>query len=247
MSSNFKNMSDVKITELEEHTLKSLEGSFETKTNMKLKIAIIAAFVLAAASLAGSIYLYRELNQEKRQRAAAEASLSQLHDKAAAYEKSLKLNEAEIAKLNGELKDYEGLKADFEKNLKAGQKKIFDLENKLKEAEKALALDAMKKAAHAEQEEFDLRPVGPPLPGAENAEGAAVQGTQVMTVNRKFNFIVVNLGSKDGVKLGDTFNISRDGKAIGSANVEKIYDNFAAAAIVKESQDIKEGDSAAKA
>lgn len=250
MSSNFKNMSDVKITELEEQALKSLESNFESKKNMKLKIAIIAAFCLTVASFAASIYLYREFHQEKRQRAVSEASLQQLRDKTAAYEQSIKQKDKELSDQKKELEDYSGLKKEFETNLRAIQKKNSELQSKLEEAEKTLALDAMKKAAHKEQADFDLQPVGPPLPGGENAaagEVAETQGPQVMTVNTKYNFIVVNLGLHDQIKLGDTLKISRNGKQIGKANVEKIYDNFAAAAIVQGSQEIKEGDSAAKA
>ena len=55
----------------------------------------------------------------------------------------------------------------------------------------------------------------------------------------------MNVGLRDNLKMGDTVNIERDGKKVASANVEKIYDNFAAANIVKELKDapIKEGDS----
>ncbi len=76
------------------------------------------------------------------------------------------------------------------------------------------------------------------LPSAKMLEG------KVLVVNREFNFIVVNLGSKDGVKSGTQFNVLRANKSIGKAQVERLYDNMAAATLLVEEQkgQIKEGD-----
>ena len=69
-----------------------------------------------------------------------------------------------------------------------------------------------------------------------------------MTVNRKFDFVVVNLGSRDNLRMGDRLEVLRDGKSIASVEVEKLYDNFAAATIVEERKNaqIQEGDSIRK-
>ena len=71
---------------------------------------------------------------------------------------------------------------------------------------------------------------------------------QVLSVNRKFNFVVIGLGIKDGIQMGDTLEISRQEKVIGNAQVEKLYENFSAATIVHEDKEapIKEGDSIRK-
>ncbi len=87
------------------------------------------------------------------------------------------------------------------------------------------------------------------------AETVALQGTpaitspQVMTVNRKFNFAVINIGMKDKLKMGDRLRVERGGKSIGTVEVEKLYDSFSAATIIEEkkSQPIQEGDSVEKA
>lgn len=72
---------------------------------------------------------------------------------------------------------------------------------------------------------------------------------QIMTVNRKFNFVVVNVGMKDQIKIGDHLVVRRANKDVGRIQVEKLYDNFAAATILEESKNapIKEGDSILKA
>ncbi len=62
---------------------------------------------------------------------------------------------------------------------------------------------------------------------------------QVMTVNRKFNFVVVNVGLKDGLKMGDRLEVLRDGQPIAEIQVEKLYDRFAAATILQEVKKFK--------
>ena len=69
-------------------------------------------------------------------------------------------------------------------------------------------------------------------------------GPRVMTVNKKFNFIVINMGLKDALRMGDRLEIRRGNESIGRVEIEKLYDDFAAATIVNQKNDfeIKEGD-----
>ncbi len=66
----------------------------------------------------------------------------------------------------------------------------------------------------------------------------------VLVVNRKFDFIVANLGKLDGADLGTELDVYRDGEFIAKTKIEKLYDNMSAAAILPEWKDanIKEGD-----
>ncbi len=57
---------------------------------------------------------------------------------------------------------------------------------------------------------------------------------KVVVVNRDYNFIVVDIGANDDIELGDFFTVFRNGKYIGEAQVERIYDTMSAATIVKE-------------
>ncbi|MBI3615513.1 MAG: hypothetical protein HY211_03235 [Candidatus Omnitrophica bacterium] len=67
---------------------------------------------------------------------------------------------------------------------------------------------------------------------------------KVLVVNRDFNFVVVNLGSKEGLKIGDQLSLWRGGKAIGKAQVEKLYETMSAATLLTEEKkgQVKEGD-----
>lgn len=59
---------------------------------------------------------------------------------------------------------------------------------------------------------------------------------KVLVVNRGYNFIVVDIGVRDDIEVGDTLTVFRDGKYVGEAQVEKIYDTMSAATIVKEAK-----------
>lgn len=67
---------------------------------------------------------------------------------------------------------------------------------------------------------------------------------QVLSVNRQFNFVVVNVGLRDRLKIGDTLRVEQNGKLIGRIQVEKLYENFSACTILEEVQPahIGEGD-----
>lgn len=76
-------------------------------------------------------------------------------------------------------------------------------------------------------------------------EAARVLEGKVLVVNREFNFVVINLGSKDGIASGSAFTISKEGRTVGRAQVERIYENMSAANIIEEPRkgEIQEGDS----
>lgn len=70
---------------------------------------------------------------------------------------------------------------------------------------------------------------------------------KVMVVNKEFNFAVINLGSKDGVKLGDEFSVLSSGKSIGTIKVEKVHEAMSAAGFAEELKNkIKDNDTVAQ-
>jgi len=78
----------------------------------------------------------------------------------------------------------------------------------------------------------------------ELASTASTSGPKVLTVNRKFNFVVINQGLQDGLKMGDALKVMRNGQEIARVQVEKLYDKFCAASLVEEDpkQQVIEGD-----
>jgi hypothetical protein len=83
----------------------------------------------------------------------------------------------------------------------------------------------------------------------ELAATAATSGPKVLTVNRKFNFVVINQGLQDGLKMGDNIKVVRNGQEIARVQVEKLYDKFCAASLVEEDpkQQVIEGDEVQRA
>ena len=66
---------------------------------------------------------------------------------------------------------------------------------------------------------------------------------KVMIVNKEFNFVVINLGSKDKVNVGDEFSVFHADKLIGDLKVEKVHEFMSAAGFSAELKDlIKEND-----
>lgn len=77
----------------------------------------------------------------------------------------------------------------------------------------------------------------------------SIAAGSVLLVNRKYNFVVVNLGSRQNLNLNDVISIQQEGNEIAKARVEKVYDDYSAAYIIEEQSDrpIAEGNAVARA
>jgi len=71
----------------------------------------------------------------------------------------------------------------------------------------------------------------------ENKPAAAELSGKILVINKDYNFAVINLGSKDGVKIGDVFSVYHKNKYIGDVKVEKVHDSMSAAGFT--SSDVK--------
>ncbi len=67
-----------------------------------------------------------------------------------------------------------------------------------------------------------------------------------MVVNKDYNFVVLNVGGKDGIAVGDVFSLFHNNKPIGDVSVEKVHEAMAAAGFLNtETKDkVSEGDKA---
>lgn len=66
----------------------------------------------------------------------------------------------------------------------------------------------------------------------------------VLIVNKKFGFLIVNLGRSSGLSLGDGLEIYRNREFLAEAQIEKLYDKMSAATILPQYKrvDIRPGD-----
>lgn len=82
-----------------------------------------------------------------------------------------------------------------------------------------------------------------PSAGGNDKAGYTDSSGRILAVNPDSNFVVIDMGVSSGVKAGDTFNVYREGKAIGSIEVIQARGNISACDIRKKSTALRIGDS----
>lgn len=224
-------------------------------------VAIILAFLLAGGALAGSWFLYEQYQMELAAREDLESQMVQLEERAATQENQIN----DLQEENARLKNFEDKNTaqkeqidSLQKELTAAQKERDGLKaevKKLEEEKKAFANRPPQVVPRVPAPAAPAAPSGSllpaPSPASTNVAAAPLPSPppsgnqkQVLSLNRKFNFAVINMGSKDGVKIGDTLKIEQGGKPVATVQVEKLYENFSACTILEELKPsaIKEGD-----
>lgn len=158
-------------------------------------------------------------------------------------EKQKALEEAE--QLKADLEKQKGLRSDLETKLNDTQKDVEKMQAELKDLEdKKAELEAKINELEAQAQqgvELGTIVVGPE--GGVSSEAATApppgqaQGLEgkVLVVNKEYNFIIINLGSKDGVNVNDIFSIYHDNKYIGDVKVGKTHDSMSAADFISTS------------
>lgn len=61
---------------------------------------------------------------------------------------------------------------------------------------------------------------------------AKILNGKVLTVNKDFNFVIINLGKKDGIRKGMDFLVYRDKKLIGKVQVEETFSDMSSCVIL---------------
>lgn len=170
--------------------------------------------------------LNTELEAEKRSRqeAVREAErLKVLLTQKETTEQDLKdrLTQAqqEMEKMKGQLKVIENEKGELEKKLE--QAKI----GRVELGEIVVGQEAPLSADTAETKEVKQRKVSP-------LEG------KILVINRDYDFVIINLGSRNGLKTNNQFSVYHQDKYIGDIKVEKVHDSMSSASFV--SSDIKD-------
>jgi vacuolar-type H+-ATPase subunit I/STV1 len=217
---------------------------FETERTQELKlrsfkIAIFILFIFSAAAFAGTWMIYQQWNSEKALNKKQEAEQIQLQDKALSFD-------SEAQNLNGQIDDLRQKLELSEANnlqlkdrltaqasdLSAYQSQISELqlgknvlEEKVRELEDKLSAASPVMKNYGAEISKESVSANTPLPDKQS---------KILTINRRFNFVVINLGLKDRLRVGDKLAVEKDGQEIGTVEVEKAYDHFSAATIIKE-------------
>ena len=182
---------------------------------------------------------------------------SQLQDEKASKEEAL----ARLSQMQDDLDQQKKLRSDLEKKLNKAQddvrviktelKKIdsekVKLESKVKNLEKPdvelgkiVVSPESNQAQGASQENKNVKP----------AVSTAAQGLEgkVLVLNKEYNFVVINLGAKDGLAAGDQFAVYHGDSYIGDIKVEQVQDVMSAAGFTSGDlkNKVKEGDRVVK-
>jgi predicted nuclease with TOPRIM domain len=170
----------------------------------------------------------------------------------------------DIVKLKSDLEKQKDLRSELETKLTQKQKDVEktqaqtkDLENKKTELEtKIKDLEAQAQQAKT-QAGVDLGTVVVGPEGTASIEAATqAQPSQqtkglegkVLVVNKEYNFMVINLGSRDGVSANDIFSIYHNNNYIGDVKVSKAHDAMSAADFLSSAtkDQVSEGDRVAQ-
>jgi len=187
-----------------------------------------------------------EINKEKASKEDALSGMEELRQEIE-EQKTLKLElESKLSQAQDAVKTMQGKLSALESDKKDLSLKLKDLEEKTAgvelgkivvspEPDKATTAKGKKKAPAAKaSKEAPIAPI---------ASGKVLEG-KVLVVNKEYNFVVINMGSKDGVSLGQVFTISRGNNILGDVKVEKLHDSMAAAGFITEDtkNKVREGD-----
>lgn len=246
---------------------------------MVIRFFIVIGFFIAMAAALASFSIFGSFRKEQAQRLDAESKYIQAQEAASsaradlkqiesrqgdleAQIEALKKTEREVkTKLAGKDTEIQALKTDIkakEDEILSLQKKVEDLRRSAATAlatNQAVVPATVTTPVVATPKPFEkpAQLVLPPTPtGAAAvipAEAPPSTDSRILTVNRKFNFVVINVGLRDGLRMGDKVEILQEGKVKATAQIEKIYDKFSAATLLNEdkSNPAHEGDAIRKA
>ena len=228
----------------QEHELrlaKEQELLHAKKENDRLKDQIsevTKAKELVEADLASTkTELAKAAQQVEEERAAKEQLAKSVADR---QEEITRLGK-DLEQLRSERTELTGKLAKLTTQQKTLETKVGELESAKSDLEtKVLELSSQPTQPNVELDKVVVTEGGA-SPAA--ASDASAKG-QVVVVNREYDFVVMNLGKKQGVEVGQEFQIERDHQVLGRVKVEKIYDELSAAAILPDSKKdaIHEGD-----
>lgn len=213
---------------------------------------------------AKSAALQEELNNAKEMQETLEAKLDGSRRLIQGLESKLKDNVAQIDSLSRELRQeraqkeeavsvLQQLKTDLEqqKTLRSDlEGKLSQTQSDVKKMQSQLsALESKKAELETKIKELQAKSEGVELgtivvtPEGEKSASVQLEG-KILVVNKDYNFVVINLGSKEGIDIADEFAVYRDSKYIGDVKVEKVHDSMAAADFISADMKgkISEGD-----
>lgn len=207
--------------------------------------------------------LNKNLSEIKKNLQASTDRITQLNAELETEKKSKLESLDELTKLKANLEIAVGMKTDLENKLKKSedaftnvQKELASLklakdslEEKLSELESkgsSVQLDKIVVSNTQKQEEPKTQNKDQETPKKTEPAPAlttALEG-KILVVNKEYDFVVINLGRKDNINVGDAFDVLRKNKKLGQIKVEEVRDTMSVAVPVSKAlmKQVKEED-----
>ncbi|PIQ90341.1 MAG: hypothetical protein COV71_04905 [Candidatus Omnitrophica bacterium CG11_big_fil_rev_8_21_14_0_20_41_12] len=187
----------------------------------------------------------QEVVREKNDKIAIQDSLKSLRSENAVLSRQLKSLNSRKATLDEKVQSLQEGKATVEKRLNEMDTMLTDKVSQINYLKKEL--DVVKSGQSPEAIENKRESVELPAivvkssPFSENAVALAFRG-KILAINADNNFVVIDVGASNGVNVGDTFNVYRADKPIGSIVVIQARDSISACDIKRSSAPLKIND-----
>jgi len=192
-----------------------------------------------------------DLEQQKGIRADLEIKLTRAQEDAKNMQRQLDRLQSEKAGLEIRIKD---LGAQAERQQQAQAKQGVELGTIVVGTESGSPAKAKKTGKAVTEKKSGKKKVEKEKPEAEKQEqktaapqaitpAGSLEG-KVLVVNKDYDFVVINLGSKDNVSAGEVFSIYHKDNYLGDITIEKVHDSMSAAGFVSAGikDQVKEGD-----
>ncbi|MFH1678296.1 MAG: hypothetical protein ABH914_01605 [Candidatus Omnitrophota bacterium] len=214
----------------------------DLKSLNKPKIIYAALVILLIAGI--SFYFLKE--KEKRLRIVTQAQLTQTIEEKKSVENKL----TEIVKLKeqieGELVSEKEKSSALKKGLEDKEQQIKTTLDRLgREIAVRQKVEARLMIALKEKDNLEARlknlgraPKTVELEKIVIKPGSLTTGKIIM-VNKEYAFVVVNLGSRHNIKVGDIFSVYRDDNFIGKVQIERAEEKMSAAQILSDWQNVE--------
>jgi len=233
--------------------LKEVQKVAEVKLNESKKL--ITDFELKLQEAQGQITsLTQSLEQEKTARREASdqmdnlrAELKEQKNLRTELENKLIQAQDDTRKIQAQMKEMDAKKIALEAKVKDLEEQVDDIQTrdvelgKIVVAPDAESDESLADEALNQQEAKKAKEPAKPEEKTEKQEKKSAQPSlesKILVVNREYNFVVINVGSKDSVRVGDIYSVYHGGKLVGDIKVDKVHDSMAAAGFV--SADMKD-------
>ncbi|OGX23169.1 MAG: hypothetical protein A3J51_05150 [Omnitrophica WOR_2 bacterium RIFCSPHIGHO2_02_FULL_45_21] len=182
------------------------------------------------------------------------SKITSLDDELSAEKKAKEDSFLEAEKIREEVITLKNTKLKLEANLKSSNERVESLEGKLATLEAAVhKKEVEQKAQVIQHQDMQLEKIviasqaeqpaqahlgGQAAPGGDAPSPKSTKDIllplgglegKVLVVNKEYDFVVVNIGQKDNLVIGDTLEIFRKEKKLGELKVEEVRDSMSVA------------------